>query len=136
MTNYQDIITRLEAASGPDRELDADIWLNTTEGATRVSTPVRSSTDAWPPYIIDETRDASGRLIIVPSYTASLDASIALVERKLPGAELEMTNLYGVARVTLFDVDNSFHGEDHCNRLQTALLIALFKALQAQEKGE
>lgn len=75
------IIERLQNATGPDREIDAQIWLATTPGATRNSLEVKSSKNLWPPYTIDETRDAGGRLIIVPAVTASVDAAIALAER-------------------------------------------------------
>jgi hypothetical protein len=75
----QQIIERLKAAHFPDRELDADIWLAVTPGATRKKSTVKSSTGAWPDYEIDETRDASHRLILVPAYTASFDAAVALV---------------------------------------------------------
>jgi hypothetical protein len=133
MSKYADIIERLGTATGPDREIETEIWLMTTEGATRKSTTVKSSGNKWPPYIIDETRDGTGRLVTVPAFTASIHEAIALVERMLPGSELEMTNLYGVARVTIHDEQGQFYGLDECNRLQTALLIALFRALEAKE---
>lgn len=41
---------------------------------------VTSAKSLWPPYEIDETRDATGRLVIVPSLTASLDAALAFCE--------------------------------------------------------
>lgn len=75
------LLARVEAATGSDRELDADLWLQLTPGATREATPVNHPKGA---YVIDETRQ-NGRLIIVHSFTASLDASLALVERVLPG---------------------------------------------------
>lgn len=69
---------RVEALEGPDREVDAEIWLTVTPGATRKAfvvpdTPERKG------WTIDETRDASHRLIVVPAYTASLDAAMTLV---------------------------------------------------------
>ena len=67
---------RLGEATGPSRELDAEIWLLVTPGATRKATPVNHPKGA---YVIDETREASGRLIIIPSYTSSLDAALTLV---------------------------------------------------------
>lgn len=125
-----DILTRLQQATGPDKELDAEIWLATTEGATRKAAEVKSSTDKWPPYVIDETRDATGRLITVPAYTASIDASLALVERKLPGKHIligkgqtELTKPW--ARI------GSWSGCDAvAETLPLAILIALFTALQ------
>lgn len=72
----KDLIAELERATGPDRELDAKIWLAVTPGATRQSAPVNHPKGA---YVIDETRDGSGRLIIVSPYTSSLDAAMTLV---------------------------------------------------------
>jgi hypothetical protein len=78
MADLTSLIERIEAATGGDRELDAEIWLACTPGATR---------DKWS-YIhkatgrectVDETRNATGRLIIVPEYTTSIDAALTLV---------------------------------------------------------
>lgn len=69
---------RVEKLTGPDRDLEAEIWLACTPGATR---------DKWS-YIhkatgrectVDETRDATDRLIIVPSFTASIEAALTLL---------------------------------------------------------
>ncbi len=67
-----------EAAEGPDRELDAQIWLACVPGSTR------SELRYWHAAIgkecvIDETRQADGRLIVVPAYSASIDAAMTLV---------------------------------------------------------
>ncbi len=91
------LIKRLEAATGPDREVDAELWLMFTTGATRKASVVKSSKGLWPDYTIDETREASGRLIVVPSYTASVDAALALAERVLPGWCWELTLMPGEA---------------------------------------
>ena len=69
---------RVAGAKGPDRELDAAIWLASVPGATRNELRYvhkASGKDC----VIDETRDASRRLIIVPAYSASLDAAMTLV---------------------------------------------------------
>jgi len=79
MTNLLALADRVEKAEAGSRELDAEIWLATSPGATRKSTTVKSSKGLWPNYDIDETRDASGRLIIVPEFTASIDAAMSLV---------------------------------------------------------
>jgi len=73
---------RVEAAKGPDRELDSLIWLYVTPGATReaIVIPATENRRGW---TIDETREASGRLIVVPRFTGSLDAAMALVPEGL-----------------------------------------------------
>lgn len=78
MADMQELISRLEAAEGPDRALDREIGLRI---------------DGW--Y---ETVDSHGECLMVngdrypdhpeseyPSFTESLDAALALAERVLPG---------------------------------------------------
>lgn len=73
------LIARVKAAAGPDRELDAVLWLAFTPGASRrQSSYVHKATGRT--CEIDETREAGGRLIIVPAVTASTDNAIALAE--------------------------------------------------------
>lgn len=55
MDDATELLAALEAATGPNRDLDAEIWLLATPGA------------------------ASGYLIVVPEFTASLDAALTLV---------------------------------------------------------
>jgi hypothetical protein len=71
------LAVRCKGAAGPDRELDTLIWLAVTPGATRKETvvPANETRRGW---TIDETREASGRLIITPSYTGSIDAAMTL----------------------------------------------------------
>lgn len=71
-----DLITRLEAASEGSRELDYEVWQVTTPGVTyRIEHVKHAHSDAE--WDIHETRDVTGRLIIVPLYTTSLDAALA-----------------------------------------------------------
>lgn len=147
MRKYHDIIYMLTKATGADRELDAVIWMLTTAGATRASFLVKSETNRWPPYTIDETRDADGRLIIVPSFTSSIDAAIALVERMLPGwrwlirpdKDGAFANLYPTPLWLAPEADWQEGRNCFPTIAQTppfAILIALFRALQAKEESE
>lgn len=58
--DYDDIIGRVERATGGDRELDRAIMVFAFGGGVRNALPL-------------------------PEYTSSVDAALALVERKLPG---------------------------------------------------
>jgi len=85
----RELLERVKSATGADRETDVVVWLALTPGATRETRHVNH----WKtPYVIDETRDATGRLVVIPEYTASLDAALALVERALPGVHWSVTN--------------------------------------------
>lgn len=125
LTKYEDLIERLEKVTGPDRGIDRDI-------AEHIVGTKYRSTQRGREWLEDSHGGVETWTRYPVPYTASIDAAIALIEKILPGSELEITNLYGVARVTLHDVENSFHGSDPCNRINTALLIALFRALEAK----
>lgn len=139
MTKYTDIIERLQNATGPDREIDTSIWMLVTKGATRRHQRVSSATYAWKPYVIDETRDAQGVIIVVPSYTASIDAAIALVERMLSG---KVWYVRGKSDGTFFCqlyTSESQRGNDpkaNAPSAPLAILVALFRALEAQEAAQ
>ena len=121
MTDYTDIITRLEAAGGADRELDGAI-LNALFSDARL----------W----IGESRDYGARRS--SDFTASLDASLALVSEKLPGwfwkagynPRMAESGRYW------FEVQcpaRDIYREAAAPTPSLAVLLALFKALQGEE---
>jgi len=77
-----ELIERLESGDGLDRDLDSSIWLFTTPGATR---SVRQVDHPDQPYMLDDTRDADGRLANAPAFTESLDEVVRWIQRELPG---------------------------------------------------
>ena len=69
-----ELLARVEAAAGPDRELDSSIallcgWTHEVNHA--------EDYECW--------RNPDGKACYLPRYTASIDAALALVERVLPG---------------------------------------------------
>lgn len=130
MSDLSSLIERIEAATGGDRELDAEIWLACTSGATR---------DKWS-YVhratgrectVDETRDATGRLVIVPSYSTSIDAALTLLPE---GLEFEFTNLYGVAAVSVgINTESPCYARREDGNITLALLAAILRARQAAD---
>ena len=74
----KDLIAKLEAAAGPDGELEAVIWLAVTPGATRHKWSY-THTATGRVCEVDETRDKFGHLISVPRYMESLDAARNLI---------------------------------------------------------
>lgn len=82
-----------EAADGPESEIDTAIWLAFTPGSSRKQwSYVHNATGRE--CHVDETRDATGRLIIVPEFTASIDAALALVRRDYPGIGIILQSGY------------------------------------------
>ena len=162
------VIERLEKATVPDREIDAEIMFDV------FATPVGKHKEDGGPigYIrLDDQpswnlglrfpgkdrewfaatrKQIKGETIIIerdgahvlmnslriPELTGSVDAAIALAERVLPGCELEVTNLYSVARATLYHESGQFYGSSEINSLPIAICIAAVKARALQSKGE
>ena len=141
MNRYADIIASLEAATGPDREIDAEICVAlgyVCHAGTGVVTNIRAADDGEAPdpedlyYAVDGVDDCIER---TPCLTGSLDAVIALVERMLPGAEFELTTIYNIAQATLpLNGPDYFHGRSETGSLPIAMLIAMFRALEAEAK--
>lgn len=124
-TPLDDLIARLEAASGPDRQADRQIAKAIDPTTWRRATNWAAMPCGAPADTVE--RDA---LRWVPDYTTSLDAALALAERVLPGhGPIDMT-VMGSAKVTIWsnepcgrDLSDAF---GHTPAL--ALCIAVLKA--------
>jgi hypothetical protein len=138
---------RLEKATGGDREIDAAIFV-------AVEAPEQYSDDLrryrLPHPSLDEMDmcapgtywlvQRSGRsLRTSPHYTASLDAIVSLIERKLPGwgwsaaSGMSDANLYGAALSPLGLVGAALNTQTaRATTPPLALCIALVKAMEAQ----
>lgn len=141
MTTYTDIRARLEAATGPDRELNEEIafairW-RPTSGLPATSF---AEHEAKHGYETAWTAHAPFRLSWpIPDYTASIDAAIALVEEKLPGWSWRLMNVShgtptGMPKCSLKHPISS--GRDVPGFARTpalAILTALFAALEAND---
>lgn len=99
MTDLPELLSRVEAATGPDRELDATIHVALCQPVCR---PDDCNRYRLPHISMDEMDmcapgtywlvERSGRsLHTSPTYTASLDAAVALCERVLPECEWDVT---------------------------------------------
>ena len=74
MTALKELAEMLDAATGPSRELDAELAV-VFDGKT-------FGVGIWSSMLVGE----DGNFFPVPDYTSSVDAALALVERLLPGA--------------------------------------------------
>ncbi len=126
-----ELLARVESASGPDRELDALLWC-LAEGAEYERPSTQRETFLY------RIGDIYHRCNDYPAYTASLDDALALVERVLPGWDIQLTLLATLGpqdnrtprnRVVLLSnsEDALIDGEGATPAL--ALLAALLKAL-------
>ena len=126
---FEALALRCEQATGADRELDAEIWLACVPGATRKQTSYFHKASGRE-CAIDETRDATGRLIIVPSYTASLDAALTLAPE---GYVANLGNDEPIWAQVWIDNDPASRGDGATMAL--ALCAAALRARSQMERG-
>lgn len=138
--DYSSILDRLGKSTGPDRELDFAIgatldgwerkWSEDRE-THRGGWYMRQADFSWSHYSV----------ALLPQYTDSLDAAIALVERMLPGWNFQVHGTRGAASVLLYEPGVPFRDVPKAQSgvmvrpICLAFLIALFRALQGQGGG-
>jgi len=116
--DYSEIIARLEKASGPDRELDVPVaiamgWTNFERSWGELR--------AFPPK--------AAYWVEIPAFTASLDASLALVGERLPDAWWTMGSRSPLCN--LWRGDNTCIGSGDGATPTISVLLALFRALES-----
>lgn len=142
----QAVIERLEKATGPDRELDARIHAIIELPSSDWEACEKSiiSGDGLVTWHYLNKSQITAR---APSYTASIDAAIALTERMLPGWARVFKYLASQsAYVFLIEYERGedglwWHNTGEHLKIKAshkteplALLLALFKALLAKEE--
>lgn len=131
----RDLIAKLEALDGPNREVDAEI-LGSLDGEHNLITRYYDAVIGW-----DTINGLGVRTYGHPApLTASLDAAVALVERVLPDHAREMSVWPGSCHVTILMTDeNGFHNSsmgrfEALHEIEAiTLLIATLKALEARD---
>jgi len=134
MSKYADIIARLEKAEGPDRLIDVLVGYAADYVVEDISLRERMDRHSVEYMLEKVDRGFNSIWPLLPRYTASIDAAIALVERMLPGRAWTI-NQSGVAEIrhpTLRERDVTGFGRSP----QLGALIALFRALDAQETSK
>jgi hypothetical protein len=128
MSKYTDIIERLTNADGPSMPINCEIIEALAPDAIIDSYPTAANY-ACVFHAEHLGIENKGEL---PNFTGSLDASIALCERLLPGWGWSVSRS-DVADVTPPDRTDWFAVDTYEREPQIALLIATFRALEAQE---
>lgn len=135
MSKYQDLIDKVRAATGPDRELDAEI-----DAALFGGYPAKKCHDStrrsYGPGYIHNADDGSnltqgGRNS--PCLTVSIDACTAIIDRKLP--DWWWLREDGIS-IRLVGPDNGEYNpssEGKHELVPHAMLLALLLALQSNE---
>ena len=136
MTDLLVLADRVEKLTGPDRDLEAEIWLACTPGATRNKwSYVHKATGRE--CTVDETRDATGRFITVPSFTASIEAALTLLpEGWWWSAGVCRRENHASVGSEIGTVEGELIFETFGATAPLALLAAILRARQAAQSGQ
>lgn len=141
-----DLIARLVALTGPDRETDAEIWADVNGLPKNWTIAMADKAKAQGVgAVLDDIRKEQGGIswrsshygwdLGVAAYTASIDAAVALVERGLPRADWRVTGYpsrhLGLAEIRRRDADE-FGPPALGATPAIALCIAMLRAREAQ----
>lgn len=141
--DLEQLARRVEEATGPDRELDAEIEAALHGGRAShtftdddAASRLRRSYSAGTVFDHADPMTNGGNVLNsmvrrVPDVTGSIDAAMALVPE---GLEMELTNLYGVARavVGLNLNQGPFFGSNECGNIASAVAAAALRAHAAR----
>lgn len=138
MTDLSSLIARLEAAGGPDRELDCHLWVAAQGGDARMNyVESESKCFVWERGIDGMWIRGVVNFRAVPSYTSSIDAAVSLAERVLPGANRTIRKRFrttnGLISGHVYDAHVS--GGDVCEGPNEAIALVLATVRALQQKG-
>lgn len=125
MNPLPDLISRLQAATGPDRELDADISIAVGAFKEKHGLPGGGWVSKGEHYAV----------VPAPLYTGLIDIALTLLPDGMPIHEMghvhpDKKEWY----VYILTKDRGSHGRHAVPAI--ALLIAIFKAIAAKTSGE
>lgn len=129
--DLSELVERLRKATGPDRELDAAIWL-VDEGYEKRG-GFNPSTVFWTQVQDGFAMEGNSPMRSVPKFTASVDAALALVERVLPGwrhAHEKRTNGTCIAWVDAADDEPCI--PSIAETIPLAILLSALTAIQSK----
>ena len=125
MTDLPSLIAAVEAASGPDREIDAMV---------AVHLGMIDEREAAIGFRLDKSGET--KMVISPKvsrFTASIDAVVALIRREMPGVEWSLHG-GGETSFVFFEPDERpEHEPDEAPTEALALLLAFLRAVQAKQ---
>lgn len=143
MSTIEELLIRVEAATGPDRELDIDLCLALNYIAYD-DAPMNLRRSQDDPGWLDYECEEAGKLVDCtdkpPELSHTIDAALALVERELPGWRRRVTIETHKVTADLYLLDTDFTGKFVMKRFESAdamiaplaILAALLRALRQQ----
>lgn len=131
---YEALASWAESAEGPDREKDAEFWLFVKPGVTRRQWSY-THTASGKECHFDETRDETGRLIIVCAFTSCLTTLTAVIGEVLPGVDWHAGTFKGRGTAMLMRPDGEAGQWISAATPALALFAALCRALASKESS-
>lgn len=139
-STLEELLRRVEGATEGSRELDADLWIavGPRPMGDNFAHWIHDWEPGWEPgpYAGAVQMVENGGVFTSPEFTASLDASLALVTRVLPGSGWQITNTGGSSSYCM--ISQRSEAGDHTGDGATpvlAVVAALLKALISQAEG-
>jgi hypothetical protein len=139
MTDLTALISALERATGPDRELDLEIGL-AFGGWSYVDMPPHGKMIFVPDeksYYIDHPGS------LYPSYTETVDAALAFMLAQLPGWDWSLYSAYVSnegkdvwLRAVIISPDRKHHIGETAATIELAILLATLRAKQAEMNND
>lgn len=132
MTDLQTLLSRVEKATGPDRELDALIDI-TLFGGEMIWKQANYTMEMYPVSRRASANHVGGLAIEhVPLVTASVDAALAFAERVLPGCHIDMsTDNCAFVRIEDWDVGEAWN----MPTLPIAIILAVLTAFNHRSRA-
>ena len=123
-----DLITAVERAEGPSRDIDAAVEVIFHE-PPKLAAAMTPGEPGW-------LWATDGSQWKAPGYTASIDAVVALIRREMPGASYGFTNEPPSAVFARVNMTYGASGDaDHITEA-LALLLAFLRAARARQEND
>jgi len=135
----QSLITRVEAGSGSDRQLDADIcvalqWIGIPQ--SDYIPAIGNMREDEPGWLIFDEGDDADNVTTTPNLTSSLDAIRALFKARLEGWSVSTCDATNIPPTSVIWQGGIEDVNDHCRSenpdIHRAFLCAILKAIEAQ----
>jgi hypothetical protein len=130
-----ELITRLEGAEGPDRDIDVAVMNalcpRADDEKVLFMDKLRQARWGW----LGEPATDIAYFIEAPKLTSSVDAAIALAEKVLPPFTTISLDIIQAGKFHSAKIDKESEGEacgDHLTTPAIALCLAIIRALQAK----
>lgn len=124
MGEHAELIARLEKVEGGSRDLDADMSIMIFDSQVKRERQIL-------PSFVHHMGD--GEWSVIPQYTTSIDAIVALIGEKLPKAGIDVSIREGWSAAEVWTTDNE--SVSNAKTAPIALCIAFLRALE-KEGGE